>query len=486
MEILNTESRPRIPAEIITFLSNQGGHSLIVRGGAGSGKTTFALQTIEDLSDLERSYYLSTRVSDASLLRQFPWLKDRVNPHPDGGGRGRSETWRSGLNELMGLTVEGFAGKEEMSISLGRGMDKIEAVYDAVESNLPGRSLLVVDSIDALAERYEIPCRRLISVIQKDLVECLDANVLFILESPDPVLDYLGDGIVILSSREYLRRRLREIEIIKLRGCEITQPKYLFTLKEGRIRTFSYDLNGRPIHPESWPVVGDNGERVSTGIVDLDRMLGGGLEKGTIALIELGEGIPTSLTRSIESALVANFISQDRGALWIPSRKESPGGAKTLMAKMVDPGRFEERVRIPIAASQLGVTESGATLPVEGEDASADLNWKTVEYSFREAQRPILSLMGFDTVESIYGPAIMDQLMGHLGAIKQNRGIFVAVTSPSVRSTERLADLANVRLMVDRIGGTIVFYGKEPFTECHAVSLERRESGGGISLTPIV
>ena len=66
------------PKEIVKFLSSPGCHSLILRGMAGTGKTTLALQMIEELAQLQQSYYMSTRVSDHSLFNQFPWLMDKV------------------------------------------------------------------------------------------------------------------------------------------------------------------------------------------------------------------------------------------------------------------------------------------------------------------------------------------------------------------------------------------------------------------------
>ncbi|HQN76431.1 MAG TPA: gas vesicle protein GvpD, partial [Methanomassiliicoccales archaeon] len=67
-----------LPQEIIDFLLSPGGHSLLVKGEAGTGKTTMALQIIEALSDQQPEYYLSSRVSDIALYHQFPWLKERV------------------------------------------------------------------------------------------------------------------------------------------------------------------------------------------------------------------------------------------------------------------------------------------------------------------------------------------------------------------------------------------------------------------------
>src|SRR5512136_3315966 len=66
------------PKEIVRFLSSPGGHSLILRGMAGTGKTTLALQMIEELAAVQQSYYMSTRVSDQSLFNQFPWLLEKV------------------------------------------------------------------------------------------------------------------------------------------------------------------------------------------------------------------------------------------------------------------------------------------------------------------------------------------------------------------------------------------------------------------------
>ena len=75
---MGKEPKIKIPIEVYQFFTNPGGHSLIVRGNAGTGKTTFALQTIEELSAIEKSFYHSTRVSDMSLLTQFGWLKDKM------------------------------------------------------------------------------------------------------------------------------------------------------------------------------------------------------------------------------------------------------------------------------------------------------------------------------------------------------------------------------------------------------------------------
>ncbi|NIP35344.1 MAG: DUF2075 domain-containing protein, partial [Thermoplasmata archaeon] len=63
-----------LPPEIHRFFQNPGGHSLIVKGKAGTGKTTLVLQMLEEVFNGLDNFYLSSRVSDTALYKQFPWL----------------------------------------------------------------------------------------------------------------------------------------------------------------------------------------------------------------------------------------------------------------------------------------------------------------------------------------------------------------------------------------------------------------------------
>lgn len=490
-----TVSVAKVPSDIFKFFTGEGGHSLIVRGNAGTGKTTFALQTIEDVSAIERSFYLSTRVSDASLFAQFPWLKDKIERGEassrsftgegavgsDGQGRRRI-----GLSNLKGLGEVTEGPESVMSVSIGRDLGELEAVYNTLEKNLPAKSLIVFDSIDALAEKYRETCARLVLTVQDDIVEGYGANVLFVLESADPQLDYLGDGIVVLRSIDYQGRRIREMEISKLRGCEIGQPKYLFTLKGGKITSFGHDFKEEFSQSKPWSPVEDSSDRVSWGIEDLDRLLLGGLEKGSIVLVELGYGVPATISSAIECSLVTNFVGVKRGVMWVPLRKASAESARNHIVRMLSKDEFDKFVRIPEKTTQMGTAGERFVLPVEGTTALADFSWEGLAFSLKDAGVPFLSLIGFDTMESIYGNHVMDQLTDHLLSVRRNNGVFVGITSPSTSSVHRLADLATTHVKIDRIGGTIILYGEKPFTECNALTFEERERGGGVSLTPIL
>jgi len=469
---------------------NPGGHSLILRGNAGTGKTTFALQAIEDLAQIENSFYFSMRVSDHSLITQFPWLTEKLMPACGTADQKKEDVvgkHRSGLSKLKGLGMQSIGtAKKEMSVMIGKDLGDLEHVYDVVEGSFPARSLIIIDSIDAMAERYSMSCASLITAIQKDLVEGYGSNVLFVLENNETKLDYLGDGVIILGLADYQLRRIREIDILKLRGCEIAQPKYLFTLKTSRIQTFANLWENEVRHQDMWKPVQDASGKVSFGLTDLDRLMRGGMEKGSMTLIELGHGIPTAISGMLERSMVANFVSLNRGVFWLPTRKTSAEAAKNQMIGTVAKEQFEKSVRIPELAAQMEVVGSPYVMPVEGSSPASDYKWKSISYALGNAESPLLSLIGFDSLESIYGDKVMDQIPDHLAAIKRNNGIFVGITSPSTKSTQRLADLANLHIKVERIGGTVVLFGEEPFTECNALVVDRDGDSPEIALVPIV
>ena len=494
------------PKEIIRFLSSAGGHSLIIRGLAGTGKTTLALQMIEELAAVQQSYYMSTRVSDQSLFNQFPWLLDKVREGEilkarkklkkkseseqqvekilvglaSIKGELKNEKVKSPRKELMrlqGLIESGGeeslaepTGESELTVTVGPMMPEIEMAYDVVDKALPERTLVVIDSIDALAEKYGVPPARLINALQKDLVEGCGTNLVYVLETPDQLLDYLGDGVVYLSINNSTGRRIREMDILKLRGCEIRQPRYVYSLLGGRVRTFEYSRYSKPEKPKQFQAIKDpDSKHVSTGIPDLDAMVDGGLRKGTLTLIELMPGVPVVSSGAIENAIICNFIKQDRGVAWIPTKKTGAEPAREELLGFVSEEGFDKNVKILEPHAPAG-TPKPYSITLEGEDVRVDIKWQDLQYALRNTGGPNLAIIGFDSLESVYGANVLDGMMEFLTSLLNSDGVFVATTTPSVKSTSRLADLAHTHLRIDKLAGVTMIRGEEPYTAPHSLT----------------
>ncbi len=475
--------RRGIPPEIVRFFEGPGGHSMILKGAAGTGKTTFALQLTEELGEVAASHYLSSRVSDESLYNQFPWLRDHLKPAVLQTGPSpprESKVERRALDMLEGKVEEGKAGDEAaqepvgagevkggfFEMTLGSDLPELELVYEFVDRRIPERSLVLIDSIDALAEHYGIPASRLIGVLQRDLVEGSKQSILCILESSvETRLDYLGDGVVTLASEAFEGRRIRVMTIDKLRGSGIRQFRYMYTLDGGRVRAFEIHKPQRAPAQVRWTAVPDPERDVmSTGHEALDRVIGG-FPRGSIVALEVASNVPPGYVDDLRTGLVANFAALGRGVAHVPPRRGTAESFKEALAPYIEPGTFESRIRV-FESSGLGSAETPkGVLHMEGQHPDVDLKWSNVEYHLPKTSRPFLSLMSFDTLESVYGGKVLEQMSGHIAAVRRARDIFVGLSNPLLTSNDRLGSMAHVHVKVANLNGSIVMYGEKPYTE---------------------
>ena len=496
-----------IPEELLQFFASIGGHSLIVKGAAGTGKTTFALQLVEELGEGGRAFYMSIRVGDVSLYRQFPWLEKQRERLKVAGDRGpRAEDTPAGkvdrteLHKLEGRVEMGKEGDESyekhgegeiasdsLIFDLGSDLPEIDLAYDEVERNLPEPTLVLVDSIDGLSERYGIVASKLINTLQKDLVERGNALVVYVIEnSGETRLDYLGDGVVSFRSEEHAGRRLRTMTIEKLRGTEIRQHRYIYTLKDGRIHAFANRPSAPPAKAGPWVPVSDREDgSVSWGHEALDQ-IAGGLRAGAMVALEIDPDVPSAFVNGIKAGIICNFAALGRGVAYVPSQKSSTEIVRDWIGPHLPEGAFDDRVRV-FESSPLGTLEGGKNaLHMEGSNVDTDLKWSNVEYRLPGSKHPFLSFVAFDTLESVYGDHVFEQMTGHLSAVRRSRDLFIGHVSPMTKTTPKLANLAHIHMRVQNVNGSILLFGQKPYTELFNLSLTYPRGAPKLVLTPIV
>lgn len=69
-----------IPLDGLYDFLERRGHTLLIKGAAGTGKTTLALDLMRIHGKGGKGVYFSTRVSPAKLYAQFNWLSEIVKP----------------------------------------------------------------------------------------------------------------------------------------------------------------------------------------------------------------------------------------------------------------------------------------------------------------------------------------------------------------------------------------------------------------------
>lgn len=289
----------RIPPELGEALSAGVGFSLLLKGEPGTGKTMLALEML-DVFGGKNAVYLSTRVSLHALYNQFPWLEERV-------GFSVIDATKLYLSSKAFPRPRSFS--DLLHTKLGEAENPATLVIDSWEAIIAGGK----------GEKREELEKALTDVI-RDYATQYKMNLILITETTDITLfDYLVDGIVELSRITVDYRRGREMVIKKLRGIRIDQHKYGFTLDGGRFRPFSPFQRRAIEKPRRVEIVPNTPTHMSTGCVEIDRILAGGLSRGSTTIVEYGDDLSLLGYQSIVAHMIINTVQQGNYCVKIPS-----------------------------------------------------------------------------------------------------------------------------------------------------------------------
>jgi circadian clock protein KaiC len=263
----------------------------LLQGSPGSGKTTLALQfLLAGAARGETSVYVTLSETEEELR-----------------GVAASHGW-----SLDGIVLFEFSALETSfavdtqntlfhpsEVELGETTQKI---LEFVEKIQPRR--IVFDSLSELrllageALRY----RRQILLL-KQYFTGKNCTVLFISDATrevDVELQSLAHGVLLMEKlpAQYGATR-RHLEVMKLRGVEFRSGQHDYVIAQDGIQVFPRLVAAE--HSKPFPR-----ERLSSGVADLDHLLGGGLERGTSTLLvgPAGSGKSSTALQYVHAALM--------------------------------------------------------------------------------------------------------------------------------------------------------------------------------------
>jgi circadian clock protein KaiC len=290
--------------------------SYLLEGTPGSGKTTIALQyLLEGARQGEKGLYI-TLSETAAELREVS----------------RSHGWSLDGIELFELVNEdGLDPDSEQSIlepsevELG---ETIEGVMQCVDRLRPTR--VVFDSLSEmrLLAQNSLRYRRQILAL-KQYFSTRSCTVLMLDDrSSDPgdlQLHSIAHGVITLeqAAQEYGTER-RRLRVVKMRGVKYRGGFHDFAIETGGVAVFPRLIAAD--HRRSFADA-----LVSTGVAELDRMLGGGVAVGTNTLLNGPSGVGKTTTAvrcgltAIERGEKAAYFLFDEGIPTMLARTRAMG-----------------------------------------------------------------------------------------------------------------------------------------------------------------
>ncbi len=251
--------------------------SYMLRGGAGTGKTIFGL------------HFLTAGVAagENCLFVAFEEPADEIRENAATLGFDLADV------EILDLSPDAskFLEEDQYSVFAPDEVDEesvTDQVVDAVERTDPDR--VFIDPLTQLqylsADDYQF--RQEVAGLMSYL-ENRGATVLFTTQPtqsrPDDDLQYLCDGAISLARTE----NGRTLSVLKFRGSDFQSGTH----------TVVIDGGGLSVYPKLVPGDYDREfsiERVGSGVPELDSLLGGGIERGSVTVVSGPSGVGKTTT----------------------------------------------------------------------------------------------------------------------------------------------------------------------------------------------
>ena len=510
--------RGAIPPEIRRFLLKDSARSVIVRGKPGTGKTTFCLQCLEEIGLGRSCFYFSTRVSDTALYSQFGWLKERewrdkildasrgflkaLGDEPQSAAdKDKATTQKAELlaasRELLGAMYEEAASPvagvdRTMLANLLQQSDMLDLsrLYERIERRLPQPSYIIIDSLDGLAEKYDLSLPKIAFALQKDLVENSNARILLVLESESRIVDYMVDGVVNMEMGEVDRRRIRELTIEKLRGEQVEHHRYLFTLHGGRFRHFSPFRPPASYKPESWEAAPDSAGVFSSGTTALDGLLGGGYPRGSNVVVEMLNNMPEGVYKMVVFPTALNFAKQGRGVGVIPFGDAMAGEFYEMMSHLLGKESAGRLLKMAEVVHPERNQDHPHVVTLEFEDIKKDFEkWSRELARMRKLTgQSILEIIAVETQETRFSAEAYKKYLNISSELTAKEGdVVIRIVKPGQADfTQRVANASSIHLKLKTIDGAAIVYGERPQTGVFAVVMHSNSVVPKIDLIPIV
>jgi hypothetical protein len=319
-----------------------------------------------------------------------------------------------------------------------------------------------------------------------DIIKQKKLNALLIQEhATESYLDYLADGIVTLMRSEHEGQRIRFISLDKLRGVEIFQTKYLVSLKNGRFRSFQ-PFNASEVGSKEWRSIDDTENHFSTGIRDLDNILGGGYRKGSYNVIEIADNVTSEEYSTIIRPIILNFLGLNRGVIAVLPGGDHPDSFRNDYTRFIDKGKFDNCMRIADYFSPDTENEYIIPLGVGREDAIK--RWSETVMELRgNNNEPILDFTGFDTLEYTRGESIaIRELLNGVASTKVSKDLGLGIIKPGLKLTQGIKNMADTYLRILDIAKCCCIYGLKPQTSLYVITPDEKLLFPSVKLTPLV
>jgi KaiC/GvpD/RAD55 family RecA-like ATPase len=455
----NGDSSSHIPEDLLHFIQRDT-YSLLVKGFAGTGKTTLALTILNVLGIKNNFFYISTRISPKQLFQYYPWLKDLI---------GQSKPRDTSLAR----------NHEMMSSFEDARLDEPESLFERITNQLMDikSPIIIIDSWDAIASFMDREARLNNERVLQTWRERAGAKLIFISEQPtDATLDFLVDGIVELKQSYYNNVKIRQIFLQKLRGTRITRASYLYTLENSMFHSFApyQPIKFEPCRRDTAEVSKlSTGDNIGTGYPMLDASLGSGFPRKGLVLIELDSHVNMTIAMIFLQKIVSNFVSSGNPVLLQPVNWMEPSSVLRFFETFLPAGK-KSLLKILWTGKPYKVSNNIIS-PSKNEN-SDQLLAALVKMKQRHRNKLLLNIMCTEATQCLYrATKLRNEIKNMLSRIMAHADLSIAVLNTSQEDIlEFVSELSDIHLRFMMINDTLFLQSLVPSSNLYSLIFDRQ------------
>lgn len=452
------------------------GELVIVAGGPGTGKTMFSAGFL---------YWGAAKYGEKGVYVSLAEDKDTFIRNMKRVGYDFESLESHGLFQFIDALTLMETGTAEL----------LETIIEEVISF--GAQRLVIDSLSALAQGMGEPreLRVFLHSLLSKIMRGLGCTTILIEEVPVGEArigygfeEFVASAVIILEKDMINDKFIRRMRIEKLRGQPVPNNRACYTLGAGFIAFPPYKAPALESPKASDPIP-DPPERYSSGIRDLDEVIGG-YPKGSTILLEIDPRITRDQYRMLIWPHTANFLRNKRPAITIPGIGSSPRDIEAFYKSCAISEEERRLARHLIVAEATGRGILNTIIPYEPNEGADSLISRIEELAgelMEKAGSPPIIVVSMDSLEFNYGYDDSLKITSRIAAwTRRNNGLsLLPDKSTYPELTRRIASISSVHMKLTRRHGCPLLYGVKPRTSLFAVKVETEKGYYETRLIPI-